>query len=387
MVVIGSGPAGSAVAALFADRGVRVALVDRARFPRPKPCAEYVSPGALRFLRRLVEPADLERAPAVPLTGMRIVSPAGTSFVGHFDGEEGLAVRREVLDTLLVHAAARRGAELIHGAAFAASTLHPDRRAVRLRTDGKTVDLAARLVIGADGLNSRVAREHGLTRRGRPRRVAVVGHATGVDGLDSHGEMHVTRFGYVGLAPVGPGVTNVSVVADLLRERPASPLDRWALDRLARVSTLRERVGSASFIAPPSAVGPFARRTTRATAGRIMLVGDAADFHDPFTGEGIHAALKGAHLLVEVALHALARDRLGAASLRRYDRARRRAFSGKWTVERLVSFAVARPRLFEHLASRLAARPDLADKLVRVTAGTLPAGAVLRPSYVWGLIR
>src|SRR5215472_14998963 len=87
VVIIGAGPAGATTAALLAERGVDVLLIDRARFPRSKPCAEYLSPEANRVLDRLGLAAALEAAGPARLVGMRIVGPSGDSFTGRFAGE------------------------------------------------------------------------------------------------------------------------------------------------------------------------------------------------------------------------------------------------------------------------------------------------------------
>ena len=91
------------------------------------------------------------------------------------------------------------------------------------------------------------------------------------------------------------------------------------------------------------ATGPFASHARRAWAPGAALVGDAADFFDPFTGEGIYAALRGGELLAPFALQALGADTGGAdAALAAYDRARKAEFAAKWLVERLISSAVVR---------------------------------------------
>ena len=114
-------------------------------------------------------------------------------------------------------------------------------------------------------------------------------------------------------------------------------------------------------------------------------MGDAADFFDPFTGEGIYAALRGGELATTAALRVLAHPS-SDDPLRDYERARRAEFGGKWMVERLVGTAVAFPLLIERAAATLARRKDLADLLVGVTGDFVPAGEVLRPSYLLALL-
>lgn len=395
VVVVGAGPAGSTAAALLAERGCSVALVERAAFPRPKPCAEYLSPEATRVLDRLDLAETLVREGAARLRGMRVVSPGGTPFTGRFAGahpfrgyrDYGLALPREVLDARLAAAAAQRGAVLLErttveqlGSASSAG------RTVVVRCGGDRRTLTGRVVIGADGLNSRVARMLGVARRGRRRRLALVTHHEGVAGMEDVGEMHVGPASYVGLAPVGRGITNVAVVADLGRVRRLGSLDEWAAQLLRAFPSVYERVRAGQRVGPVRAAGPFARSTRRATAERVLLVGDAADFYDPFTGEGIYAALRGAELAVDQLAPRLEADRLGAADLAPYDAARRREFGGKWVVERVVSWMVAHPAWLDHVARRFAQKPALADLLVGVTGDFVPPSQVLKPSYVWQLV-
>jgi flavin-dependent dehydrogenase len=138
-------------------------------------------------------------------------------------------------------------------------------------------------------------------------------------------------------------------------------------------------------VSPILATGPFASHARRAWARGAALVGDAADFFDPFTGEGIYAALRGAQLL---AAH-LAADlgHIGSdESLSAYDDARRAEFRGKWVVERLVGGAVASAVVMNRAAKALAARRDLADLLVGVTGDFVPPREVLRPGFVLRLL-
>jgi flavin-dependent dehydrogenase len=119
------------------------------------------------------------------------------------------------------------------------------------------------------------------------------------------------------------------------------------------------------------------------------LVGDAADFFDPFTGEGIYTALRGGELLAGYVAQSMVerqRDRSGDEALREYDAARRREFSGKWKVERLVGAAVAFPALINRAAAVLSRRRDMADLLVGVVGDFVPAREVLSAGYLLRLM-
>ena len=119
-----------------------------------------------------------------------------------------------------------------------------------------------------------------------------------------------------------------------------------------------------------------------------MLTGDAADFFDPFTGEGIYAALRGGELLAPYATEAV-RAATSAAhlrALRGYEAARRRTFGGKWRLEQLIGLAVGVPALLNHAARVLSRDRELADLLIGVTGDFVPPSAVLRPRTLFRLL-
>jgi flavin-dependent dehydrogenase len=132
----------------------------------------------------------------------------------------------------------------------------------------------------------------------------------------------------------------------------------------------------------------MAQWSRRVTADGACLVGDAADFFDPFTGQGIYSALRTGELAAETLGRALARGGpVRRAALAPYARARRAEFRGKWLLERLICGGVGWPRLVERVVPALARRPDLADLLVGATGNFVPARAVLTPRVLASLLR
>ncbi len=399
VIVVGGGPAGSSVATALAQSGVDVLVLDRSRFPREKPCAEYLSPEASRVLAAMGALARVEAAGAAHLHGMVVRSPNGRTFHGSFATargfrgfrDRGLALRRVHLDGLLLDAARAHGARVIEGARVSALvTAHGRVTGVVSDEDGRRVVRRAALVIGADGLRSIVARRLGLAAHAWwPRRVAFVAHYRGVADMGRAGEMHVERDGYVGLADVGHGETNVAVVvpASLARDAKgdaAGFFERW----LAARPHLEPRFARAERTGAVRATGPFASRAKRAWAGGAALVGDAADFFDPFTGEGIYAALRGGELLAPFAAEAVRLS--GTAHLRvlaGYDEARKREFAAKWRVERIIGAAVGVPVLMNHAARVLGREQHLADLLVGVAGDVVPANALFSPRVLAHFLR
>ena len=397
VLVVGTGPGGSAAAALLARAGFSVTAVDRAAFPRDKACSEYMSPEAVRLLDRLGVVSELEAAGAAPLHGTRVIAAGGSRLHGRFARAgvtpfrpTGLSLSRRLLDDTLVGAARAAGAAVLERTAVEA--LLYDRGAVGgavvRDADGQRHALRARLTIGADGLRSLVARRIGRRQHGHPRRLAFVAHVDGVTGMGDSAEMHVGRHGYVGLNPIGGGRTNVALVVPADRGAGArGRMESFLLEALRAFPGLHERVAVGVLARRVLATGPFAAWSGRVTVDGAALVGDAADFFDPFTGEGIYSALRGAEMLAEAAAAALERPGpVTAADLAGYRRARRRAFAGKWAVERLIGYGMLFPALFDRAVARLGRRAGMADTLIGVTGDFVPARHVLNPLFLARMI-
>jgi len=396
VLIVGGGPAGGSTAFQLARQGVRVRVLERSRFPRAKPCAECLSPQASRILHEMGVLSELEPRGAL-LRGMVVRSPDGTSATGDYAAshgfrafrDRGLAIRRELLDDVLLRRAREAGARIDERVRIS-DVLRDARNAVRgvriLASDGSTGELRAPIVVGADGLRSVIARRLGLARTAAwPRRISLVAHYRGVGNVSDYVEMHVERDGFVGIADVGDGVTTVAAVFPERRARDISGdrsgfLDRW----LASKPHLAARFSRATHDAHPMAIGPFASHARRAWHPGALLVGDAADFFDPFTGEGIYSALRGGELVSQAIHDALEATSESVASdaLRTYDTARRREFGDKWRVERLIGIGVAAPPIVNRTARALRGRKSLADLLVGVTGDFVPAREVLRLGYL-----
>jgi len=350
VLVVGAGPAGSIAALVLARAGVRVGVVDRSAFPRDKLCGDTLNPGALSILDRLGIGAAV-RQQALPIIGMTVTGPRHAAVTGSYPEDlNGLAILRRDFDGLLLDAAIAAGAELSCGVRVRAPVTECG-RVVGVETDEGPV--RARVVIAADGRRSTLAFALGLAAFARaPRRWAFGTYFEGVDGLTSRGEMHIRSDGYIGVAPLPGGVTNVCVVrgrgAPWRARTPASIVD----DAIGADPDLRERFRRARQVAPLATLGPLAVDARAAGCPGLLLAGDAAGFVDPMTGDGLRFALRGGELAAAAALEEIAS---GTAAFAALQSARVREFSRKWRINRALRSLVGSPAGIS-LAATVAAR-------------------------------
>jgi len=390
VLVVGAGPARSSAAILLAERGWSVTLLDKAAFPRPKICGEYLSPEAARILDGLGVLKAIDQAGAQPLRGMKIVAPNGTTLDGLYPTsgrwrgyrDHALALPREALDRILVDRAKglpidvrerHRVTGLLREAGAVTGVVAQDE-------DGRELEIPARLVVGTDGRASVVASSLGLVRPHRLRRMALIQHVSGLDGIEDRGEIYVDPPDYAILNPVAPGLVNLGLVVPLGHARPfARRLDTFFHARLRQLRHLEPRLRGMKVEGRLMAMGPLAYRIGEPQVAGVMLAGDAAGFYDPFTGEGLYTALRSAELLTETAHAALGRGDLSAGALAVYAARRRAELSAKSRVTQAIQLLIARRGLSNLAARVLASRPALLDTLMGVIGDFVPPGELLDP--------
>ncbi len=363
VLVIGAGPAGAAAATVAARAGLDVLMIDRATFPRDKTCGDAVSNHGMALLDELFAGDAVRAQPHALVRSGVAIFPDGASVARGYE-EPGYIVSRLVLDDCLRAAAQRAGARLIEG-----------KRVERLRREGTAVvgaegpalRVEAKLVIAADGYGSVAWPALGVaTPRGRYLGVSSTlyarstRHVLGADAAEHFFE-HDLPCGYGWLFPDVEGVANLGVYLRqdaYVRQGVAlsTLLERFVARHAERFDGM-QRVGRVRTWSLPLAPAPWP-----VSAEGLLLVGDAGNFIDPMSGEGIWQALFTGMAAGRVAAEAIHGTGLTATLRERFESA--------------CHVAIGRPSRGKAVAQELM-RWVIAGRLYRVP----PMRAALRFAY------
>lgn len=302
-LVVGSGPAGSIAALVLARGGARVALVDKAGFPREKACGDLVGPRGVQLLRDLhIEVPGAQHVSDMVVVGptgnrVRLPAPPGRTYPGH-----GIVVRRSLFDATLQRAAIAAGAELLIGRADEAIGENDRLAGFSLSSESRAsmVRVRADVIIGADGATSRVAEAAGLTTPSR----MLWGFAVRTY-VDEPIELPHIMFwtpepgaafpGYGWVFPAGEGYANVGLGIGVLADRTAARRAARDVDAFlahaSRVGVLDSRASARPGTRPLGAWLKMGLVGSTPASDRVFLVGDAAGLVNPLQGEGIAQAM------------------------------------------------------------------------------------------------
>jgi flavin-dependent dehydrogenase len=359
VIVVGAGPAGSTVARTLAARGLAVLLLDRAEFPRAKVCGCCLNGAALGALHSCGLGELPRRLGAVPLREFVFTVAARREPALRLQLPGGFALSRAVFDAALVRAAIAAGAHFRPRAAAALDPTAGDTRAVRF-TDGDAEFVArASIVVAADGLGGRFLRdEPGFEPRVAPAARVGVG-AVAPDGPEYYRSgviyMACAPGGYVGVVRLERGRLDIAAAVDpALVRRAGGPATAVAGILRAAGLPWSDRFDELRW----QGTALLTRRRRRLAGRRVFVVGDAAGYVEPFTGEGMAWALESG-----VAV---------ASLLERAVRNWSPELSGKWAARyrallasrqrwcRAVAAVLRRPRLTRLACAVVGSFPQLA---------------------------
>ena len=277
LLVAGGGPAGLAAAIFAAKAGLSVAVMEPHEGPIDKACGEGIMPAG----RSLLEQMGVEPTTGRSLAGVRY-HRKGSSAQGRFRKGSGLGVRRLALSDAMWRRAADLGVERLQGRVRDVT-----------QADGHVLaaGMKGRWLIGADGLHSAVRQSLGIPLMpDRPGRFGIRRHFQ-TDEDSDFVDVYLGDTDEAYVTPVGGGLVGVAIIS-------AAP--KRFEDGLAQFDRLRDQLGDAA--GGIQGAGPFRCVSSRVSLGRVALVGDAAGFLDPITGEGIRLGFEAAQLAVDCVL-------------------------------------------------------------------------------------
>lgn len=367
VIIVGGGPAGASCAAFCAQAGVRTLVLERAVFPRDKVCGDCLNPDCWPVLERLGVEEAVRGLPHAELRSVEFISASGRRVALPFPEmkHSEIAVKRSVLDAVLLENAATRGAMVRQSAAVCGirPLASPGGFQVDTAQGQATNETAAtytsRFVVAADGRNSIAARMLGMLPEARGardagslNRIGVQTHAPCPADFVDQVQMRWFTDGYGGLAPVGGGELNISLTGP---PRTLEALKSWA---------------SAEFHLPPGqawrTIAPLDRQPAPCAAtGGAFLVGDSARVVEPFTGEGIFYALRSGELAAESIIRAVRGNATDNQAAQAYCLAHKHMYRGRLWVNRLARAAALHPRLAGWVLEAARWRPELLSYLTR----------------------
>ena len=402
VAVVGGGPAGASAAAHLSRAGLSVSLLDRKRFPRDKVCGDLVGPVALAELAGLgldLRPdwgtTNVVRSAALAVNGQMLIT-SSLPEVGALP-PFGRVVPRLQLDAWLVDAARDAGARLLEGQRATGMELVAGGVSLTAIEGGSTRRIRARVVIGADGSNSRTAE----WLRGRPldkqrRMIAMRAYYDGVEGPSDRADLYFSERsfpGYFWIFPTGGGRANVGIGTVLRTAPPSADHLRDLLLSIVRDDrAVARRLGSARL--DGKVVGwPLTTFDHRLpiVGDRMVLVGDAAGLINPLNGEGIQYALLSARWAAHVVAQAVRHGDCSADSLSPYARTVADSLRYDMALAQMIvelirnrSLNVVWLRSLQVLAARARGDPDYARIAGGVLAGLLPASDLVSRRVLLG---
>jgi len=354
VLVIGGGPAGSTIAALLAERGKDVVLVDKDHHPRFH-IGESLLPFNMPLFDKLGVREAVERV-GMPKYGIEFVSPhhAKPSLLEFGDGwqkdmDYSFQVRRSDFDHILLKNAAAKGARVVEGCRVTELSFLDGGGASAAGTlaDGGTRQWRARFVVDATGRDTFLANRLKLKQRNRRHEsAAIYGHYINAERLSGKQEGNISIFwfakGWIWFIPLSDGTTSIGAVCPpaVIKERQGD-VTEFFTQLIGMCPALSERLKHATLTGPATATGNYSYGTDRASGDDYILIGDASTFIDPVFSTGVYLAMRSAFIGADAIVTCLDRPAEAKVALKAFEREVARGRDRfTWFIYRITSPAI-----------------------------------------------
>jgi len=327
VAIVGGGPAGSSCAAFCARGGLRTLVLEREKFPREKVCGDCLNPSCWPVLQRLSLAQRVRALPHSKLDSVEFIAIGGRNVIVDLPTGDDceLSVKRSLFDALLLKHARELGAHVREETTVTALA-HDENW--KIETAGGE-NFSARILIGADGRNSTVARLCNLLPRPARERVALQAHIALPQNFGRRVVLQFLPEGYSGQAPVNETELNLCLVG---APPTISRLRKWAEGHFEITANQSWRT-----------ITPLTRSPVPCAHENVLFIGDAARVVEPFTGEGIYYAMQSGELAA-IAISKIMRGEDQQATLREFAGACAEMYRGRLWINRLARMAVLWPR-------------------------------------------
>jgi geranylgeranyl reductase family protein len=330
IIIVGAGPSGSAAAIALTQKGHDVLLLDRQAFPRDKTCGEGIPAGAIEVLYSLGMKEKIREANFYPVTKLLLSSPRGyvlrADLTKGVTGADSHVVPRMKFDALIQQHAVDSGVDF--RLAQVKETIIEDGQVVgvRARLDGADEEIRAKVVVGADGVTSAVAR--GLRpqkHQNSHRAIALRTYITDIEVLPNEVEFYLYEGilpGYAWIFPTGESTANLGLGMRLDKFRHIDKSLEDLVDIFLDMPEVKKRLQRGGELNDTSVWQlNFGSQDMQRAYDGALLIGDAAGLINPLTGGGIHNGLISALRAADIIDQAFVKDDFSLAQLGMYDEA------------------------------------------------------------------
>jgi len=348
VAIVGGGPAGSSCAAFCARGGLRTLVLERERFPREKVCGDCLNPSCWPVLQRLSLAQRVRDLPHSKLDSVEFIAIGGRNVIVDLPTGDDceLSVKRSLFDALLLKHARELGAHVREETTVTALA-HDENW--KIETAGGE-NFSARILIGADGRNSTVARLCNLLPPPARERVALQAHIALPQNFGGRVVLQFLPEGYSGQAPVNETELNLCLVGT---PPTISRLRKWAEGHFEITANQSWRT-----------ITPLTRSPVPCAHENVLFIGDAARVVEPFTGEGIYYAMQSGELAA-IAISKIMRGEDQQATLREFAGACAEMYRGRLWINRLARMAVLWPRAGSLFVRAAQIQPAIMSLLTR----------------------
>lgn len=330
VLIVGGGPSGAICAYYLAKEGRKVILIDSETFPRDKICGDFVSPIGLNELKEIgiwevdsFEKTNVITGATVYIDGVPMI----TKTLPDMEGlpNYGRVIPRIILDNWIIEVAKKQGAQIITPCKFENYTIDEDCVKIECKHEGKEKHFTTKMIIGADGSNSKVARiVNGKKPNPENKIVAVRAYFENVNCISQNAELFFSSKsfpGYYWFFPTSATTANVGI-GMMLENFPKEEtnLKKLLLDMIENDKSFKERIGNGKIV--DKIVGfPLSIYNPKATIikDRVLLTGDAAGLVNSINGEGMQYAMQSGRWAAESVIECLSLNNLSAESLKIFE--------------------------------------------------------------------